>query len=44
MGCKVLFWRESWWGYPKAHQRGRMVPQKPSGVIGKGSDTEGKEG
>ena len=33
MGCKVLFWRESWWGYPKAHQGSRMVPQKPSGGI-----------
>lgn len=34
MGCKVLFWRKSWWGYPKAHQGSRMVPQKPPGVNG----------
>lgn len=43
MGYKVLFWRESWWGYPKAHQGSRMVPQKPSGVISKESDT-GEDG
>lgn len=43
MGCKVLFCRESWWGYPKAHQGSRMVHQKPSGVIGEGSDTGGKK-
>lgn len=49
MGYKVLFWRESWWEYLKAHQGSRMVPQKPSGVIGEGSDIgedggKGKDG
>lgn len=44
MGCKVLFWRESWWEYPKAHHRSRMVPQKPPGVIGEGSNTGEDEG
>lgn len=38
MGYKVLFWRQSWWGYPKAHQKRKMVPSKPSGVIGEDSD------
>lgn len=33
LGCKVLFWRENWWEYPKAHQENRMVPPKPSGVM-----------
>lgn len=38
MGYKVLFWRQSWWGYPKAHQKRKMVPSKPSGVIGENTD------
>lgn len=41
MGYKVLFWRQSWWGYPKAHQKRKMVPSKPSGVIGEDSDIRG---
>lgn len=41
MGYKVLFWRQSWWGYPKAHQKRKMVPLKPSGVIGEDSDIRG---
>lgn len=41
MGYKVLFWRQSWWGYPKAHQKRKMVPWKPSGVTGEDSDTGG---
>lgn len=40
-GYKVLFWRQSWWGYPKAHQKRKMVPSKPSGVIGEDSDIRG---